>query len=64
MDVKKLVTSKKSGTTPTGGIDGRRRRALARLGLATAGAYVTPTLLSLQSTAIGETTAGGMGVAA
>lgn len=64
MDVKKLETSNKTGATPTGGIDSRQRRALARLGLATAGAYVTPTLLSLQSTAIGETTAGGVGVAA
>ena len=64
MDVKELDTSKKTGTIPIGGIDGRRRRALARLGLATAGAYVTPTLLSLQSAAIAGTTAGGMGVAA
>lgn len=64
MDVKKLDTSKKSGAGPAGAIDGRRRRALARLGLATAGAYVTPTLLALQSAVTSGTPAAGIGVAA
>ncbi|MDH3228182.1 MAG: hypothetical protein OEN55_00140 [Alphaproteobacteria bacterium] len=30
-------------------VDSRQRRALARLGLASAGAYVAPTLLALRS---------------
>lgn len=50
MDVKKSVTRKKNAAGKDGGIDGKRRRALARLGLSSAGAYVAPTLLALQST--------------
>lgn len=51
MDVTKSVTRKKNTAGKDGGINGKRRRALARLGLASAGAYVAPTLLALQSTA-------------
>lgn len=64
MDVKKLDKSKKSGAGPLGAIDTRRRRALARLGLVTAGAYVTPTLLSLQSVELNGSSAAGIGAAA
>jgi hypothetical protein len=64
MDVKKLDNSRKSGAGPAVEIDGRRRRALARLGLATPGAYVTPTLLSLQSTVISGLSGAEIGVAA
>lgn len=35
----------------TGVVDARQRRALARLGLASAGAYVAPTLLALRTAA-------------
>ena len=55
MDVKKLVTGKKSEAGADSIIDARRRRALARLGLASAGASVAPTLLSLRSTAMAMT---------
>lgn len=55
MDVKKLVTNK---------IDSRQRRALARLGLVSAGAYVAPTLLALQSTVVTASPAAEIGVAA
>lgn len=50
MDVKNLVPGSKAKAGKTNGIDRRRRRALARLGLASPGAYVAPTLLSLRST--------------
>lgn len=64
MDVKKPDSGKQPGISPVVGIDGRRRRALARLGLATPGAYVTPTLLTLQSTVISGPSAVETGVAA
>jgi hypothetical protein len=51
MDVKDLVTQKRRKSVDKGTIGSRQRRALARLGLATAGAYVAPTLLALRSTA-------------
>ena len=50
MDVNKLVIGKRSKSGADSTIDARQRRALARLGLASAGAYVAPTLLSLRST--------------
>jgi hypothetical protein len=52
MDVKKLVINKNRAAGKAGMIDSRQRRALARLGLASAGAYVAPTLLALRATAI------------
>jgi hypothetical protein len=52
MDVKKLVIGKECTAGRTGTIDRGRRRALARLGLASAGAYVAPTLLALRATAV------------
>ena len=61
MDVKTPVIGKKGTVGKTGTIDSRQRRALARLGLASAGAYVAPTLLALRSTAV---TAVEIGVAA
>lgn len=64
MDVKRQDNSKMPGASAAGEINGRRRRALARLGLATPGAYVTPTLLSLQSTVISGSPAAKIGAAA
>jgi hypothetical protein len=64
MDVKKLVISKKNKAGEAGIIDSRQRRALARLGLASAGAYVAPTLLSLRSAAVASMPAMEIGVAA
>jgi hypothetical protein len=61
MDVKKLVIGEKGAAGTASTIDSRQRRALARLGLASAGAYVAPTLLALRSTAV---TAVEIGVAA
>jgi hypothetical protein len=52
MDVKKLVINKNRAAGKAGMIDSSQRRALARLGLASAGAYVAPTLLALRATAI------------
>ena len=52
MDVTKSDISNKSAASKGGTMDGRRRRALARLGLVSAGAYVAPTLLALRSTAV------------
>ena len=49
MDVKKLVPGKSSPVGKAGTIDRRQRRALARLGLTSAGAYVAPTLLALRA---------------
>lgn len=62
MDVTKSNTLKKKTAGKGGRIDGKQRRALARLGLASAGAYVAPTLLALQSTAMNPKT--GVGIAA
>jgi hypothetical protein len=64
MDVNKLVTRKKDDAGSVGRIDARRRRALARLGMVSAGAYVTPTLLALQSTVVSASPAAEIGVAA
>ena len=64
MDVKKLVFGKKSTAGAASTIDSRQRRALARLGLASAGAYVAPTLLALRSTAVTAMPAVEIGVAA
>ena len=61
MDVKEPVIGKKGTAGTAGTIDSRQRRALARLGLASAGAYVAPTLLALRSTSV---TAVEIGVAA
>jgi len=49
MDVKKLANNKVDGAVKAGTIDRRQRRALARLGLTSAGAYVAPTLLALHA---------------
>ena len=64
MDVKKPVLRKKGTAKTAGTIDSRQRRALARLGLASAGAYVAPTLLALRSTALTAMPAVEIGVAA
>jgi hypothetical protein len=48
MDVNKSVTDTEN---PICVIDSRQRRALARLGMASPGAYVAPTLLVLRSAA-------------
>lgn len=64
MDVKKLVTNKKSAARKAGILDSKQRRALARLGLASVGAYVAPTLLALRSTAVASMPAVEIGVAA
>ena len=64
MDVKKLVISKESPVGKTGRIDSRQRRALARLGLASAGAYVAPTLLALRAATGTSVPAPGIVVAA
>jgi len=64
MDVKKLVLGKKGTAVTASTIDSRQRRALARLGLASAGAYVGPTLLALRSTAVTAMPATKTGVAA
>lgn len=61
MDVNNPVIGKKGTADMAGTIDSRQRRALARLGLASAGAYVAPTLLALRSTAV---TAVEIGIAA
>jgi len=58
MDVKKLATSKEST------IDRRQRRALARLGLVSAGAYVAPTLLALRAAVVTSKPAVKISVAA
>lgn len=60
MDVKELVNQNK----PKGAIGNKQRRALARLGLATAGAYVAPTLLALRSTAQSRLASAKAGAAA
>lgn len=49
MDVKKQVPGNPSSVGETRPIDRRQRRALARLGLTSAGAYVAPTLLALRA---------------
>ena len=64
MDVKKLVISKESTVAKADTIDSRQRRALARLGLVSAGAYVAPTLLALRAAAITSMPAVEIGVAA
>lgn len=51
MDVKSLVNIPVKPVVGTGIIDRQRRRALARLGLSTAGAYVAPTLLAFSPAA-------------
>lgn len=61
MDVNNLDTNRRG--EPAGIMDSRQRRALARLGLATAGAYMAPTLLSLRSSMLGASAA-GVGAAA
>ena len=52
MDVKKPVLSNQSPVGKAGTIDRRQRRALARLGLTSAGAYVAPTLLALRAATV------------
>jgi len=64
MDVKKPVIQMKGTAKTAGTIDSRQRRALARLGLASAGAYVAPTLLALRATALTAMPAAEIGVAA
>jgi hypothetical protein len=50
MDVKLKLQSRNSRPKRAGGgVDTRQRRALARLGLASASAYAAPTLLALRS---------------
>jgi len=49
MDVKKQVPGKPSPVGKARPVDRRQRRALARLGLTSAGAYVAPTLLALRA---------------
>lgn len=50
MDVKLKLHPKNGLPTRAGGaVDSRQRRALARLGLASASAYAAPTLLALRS---------------
>lgn len=64
MDVKKLVIQKQDAADAASTIDSRQRRALARLGLASAGAYVAPTLLALRSSAVSAMPVAEVGVAA
>lgn len=64
MDVKDLGPSNKAKAGKINGVDRRRRRALARLGLASPGAYVAPTLLSLRSTVTAASNATEVGAAA
>lgn len=64
MDVKKPVIGEKGAAGKASTIDSRQRRALARLGLASAGAYVAPTLLALRSTALTAMPAVEVGAAA
>ncbi len=52
MDVKTLVKSPVKPVVGAGTIDRKRRRALARLGLSSAGAYVAPTLLAFSPAAM------------
>lgn len=64
MDVNKLVIRKQGAADSASTLDSRQRRALARLGLASAGAYVAPTLLALRSAAVSAMPTVEIGVAA
>jgi hypothetical protein len=64
MDVKSTAIGKMGASVPARAIDARQRRALARLGLASAGAYVAPILLTLRSTAATAMPAADIGAAA
>lgn len=49
MDAKKKVSGNRKAAAAGGAIGAKQRRALARLGLSSAGAYVAPTLLALRT---------------
>jgi hypothetical protein len=63
MDVKKQNITDNLPALAGGMLDSRQRRALARLGLAAAGAYAAPTLLALRC-AVASPLAGNLVVAA
>jgi hypothetical protein len=64
MDVNNPVIREEGTAALAGTIGARQRRALARLGLAAAGAYVAPTLLTLRSTAAIAMPSADAGIAA
>ena len=49
MDVKKKKSGNREPAAAGGAVGTKQRRALARLGLSSAGAYIAPTLLALRT---------------